>query len=91
MCNLGCSFCYVNASKSGRNFDNICEKAKFFFGQMSENEKPFQIAIGSSGCPLIHSEFCDFLETIYKSKSFLHNLIFSSSSLPPVCFATEVA
>lgn len=65
LCNLGCPFCYVNASKSGQNFRNICEKAKFFFGQMSENERPFQIAIGSTGCLLMHPELCDFLETIY--------------------------
>lgn len=65
LCNLGCPFCYVNASNNGRNFSNICEKAKFFFGQMSDNERSFQIATGSSGEPTMHPEFCDFLETIY--------------------------
>lgn len=65
LCNLGCPFCYVGATASGKNHENICEKAKFFFGSMSENEKPFQIAIGSTGEPTIHPEFCDFLATIY--------------------------
>lgn len=32
---------------------------------MSENQKPTQIAIGSEGCPTIHPDFCEFLETIY--------------------------
>ena len=27
-------------------YTDICEKAKFFFGQMTENERPFQVAIG---------------------------------------------
>jgi MoaA/NifB/PqqE/SkfB family radical SAM enzyme len=29
--------------------------------------KPFQIAIGSTGEPTIHPEFCDFLKTVYES------------------------
>ena len=46
LCNLGCPFCYVGATSKGVNHDHICEKAKFFFGSVTENEKPFQIAIG---------------------------------------------
>lgn len=65
LCNLGCLFCYVGATSKGVNHDHICEKAKFFFGSMTENEKPFQIAIGSTGEPTIHPEFCEFLKTIY--------------------------
>lgn len=64
-CNLECPFCYTDAKKSGRFYENIVEKAKFFFGNMTENQKPFQIAIGSEGEPTIHPEFCDFLETVY--------------------------
>lgn len=47
-CNLGeaCKFCYAGASRKGRNFSNICEKAKMFFGSMDENSKPTQTAIG---------------------------------------------
>ena len=47
-CNLECPFCYTNAKQSGKFYDNIVEKAKFFFGNMSENDKPFQIAIGEN-------------------------------------------
>ena len=45
-CNLNCTMCYVSAKSSGVNYTDICEKAKFFFGQMTENERPFQVAIG---------------------------------------------
>jgi len=38
--------CYTDAKKTGKFYDNIVEKAKFFFGNMSENDKPYQIAIG---------------------------------------------
>lgn len=65
LCNLGCPFCYVKATSNGTNYKNICEKANFFFGNMSDNEKPFQIAIGSTGEPTIHPDFCNFLETIF--------------------------
>ena len=64
-CNLECPFCYTNAKGNGMLYDNIVEKAKFFFGDMSDNDKSFQIAIGSQGEPTIHPQFIEFLETIY--------------------------
>lgn len=64
-CNLNCPMCYVSATKSGIDFSDICSKAKIFFGQMTENERPFQVAIGSTGEPTLHPEFCDFLETLF--------------------------
>jgi len=64
-CNVGCDFCYANASKNGRNYLGVCEKALKFFGNMKPEDRPYQISIGSSGEPTIHPEFCDFLETIY--------------------------
>ena len=64
-CNLECPFCYTNAKKSGMFYDNVVGKAKFFFGNMDDNQKPFQIAIGSEGEPTIHPEFIEFIKTIY--------------------------
>lgn len=64
-CNLGCNFCYTSALKNGLDYTNVCEKAKWLFGSMSDNDKPFQIAIGSQGEPTLHPEFLNFLETIY--------------------------
>lgn len=64
-CNLGCDFCYTSALANGLDYTDICEKAKWFFGNMLDNDKPFQIAIGSQGEPTLHPDFLKFLETIY--------------------------
>lgn len=75
MCNAECPFCYVSASGKGINYPNICETwdkwmktfyEKYHKGVITTN-KPFQIAIGSTGEPTIHPEFCDFLKTVYES------------------------
>jgi MoaA/NifB/PqqE/SkfB family radical SAM enzyme len=39
---------------------------KYHKGVITTN-KPFQIAIGSTGEPTIHPEFCNFLKTVYES------------------------
>lgn len=67
-CNLECPFCYTNALKAGKDYTNICEKANWFFGNMPDNDKPFQIAIGSQGEPTLHPQFTEFLKTIYDLK-----------------------
>ena len=74
-CNAQCPFCYVSAKRKGRNFDSICETWKKWMDGYFEKEKdyavftnkPFQIAIGSTGEPTIHPYFCEFLETIYNT------------------------
>ena len=64
-CNLGCDFCYTSALRNGLDYTDVCEKAKWFFGNMLDNDKPFQIAIGSQGEPTLHPDFLNFLKTIY--------------------------
>ena len=73
--NAECPFCYVSASQKGINYPNICEtwekwmdtyQSKVKNGTVFTN-KPFQIAIGSTGEPTIHPDFCKFLETVYNT------------------------
>jgi pyruvate-formate lyase-activating enzyme len=64
-CNAMCSWCYVSALKSGTNFNGVHEKIEEFFGSMSENEKPFQVAIGGAGEPTMHPEFTSILKKFY--------------------------
>lgn len=72
-CNAECPFCYVSASGRGINYPNICETWKKWMDTFWERQehkitvtnKPFQIAIGSTGEPTIHPEFAKFLETVY--------------------------
>lgn len=74
-CNAECPFCYVSASGNGVNYPNICETWKKWMDTFWEKKgnnvtltnKPFQIAIGSTGEPTIHPEFCEFLETVYNT------------------------
>lgn len=75
-CNAMCNFCYVSANKEGVNYSDICETWKKWMDTFWENKlkegiiitnKPFQIAIGSTGEPTIHPEFCQFLETVYNT------------------------
>lgn len=74
-CNAECPFCYVSASGQGVNYPNICETWKKWMDTfwekrdnvILETNKPFQIAIGSTGEPTIHPEFCEFLETVHNT------------------------
>lgn len=74
-CNAECPFCYVSASGHGVNYPDICETWKKWmdtFWEKRDNviwetNKPFQIAIGSTGEPTMHPEFCEFLETVYNT------------------------
>lgn len=75
MCNAECTFCYVNASHKGVNYPNICDTWKNWMDTYESKmknsilytNKPFQIAIGSTGEPTIHPDFCKFLETVYNT------------------------
>ena len=71
-CNACCDFCYVSAGHGGENYTNICETWERWMSTFKDSEengvittsKPFQIAIGSTGEPTMHPEFCEFLETV---------------------------
>lgn len=56
-CLANCSFCYTSAIKNGVNYTNIVEKIHNWWGPLSENERPFQVAIGGGGEPTLHPEF----------------------------------
>lgn len=60
-CYAGCNYCYVSAKSTGENYKNIVDKAYKFFGHMSDNERPFSVAIGGHGEPTLHPYFVDFL------------------------------
>lgn len=66
-CHGGCPWCYSKATHRGKNFDNISETWKEWISSLSENSKPFSVAIGSIGEPTEHPDFPEFLETVYES------------------------
>ena len=65
----------MSAGHGGINYPDICETwKKWMYVYQSElkdgilyTSKPFQIAIGSTGEPTMHPDFCEFLETVYNT------------------------
>lgn len=70
-----CDFCYVDALNTGKDYEGICETWKKWMNTFTTIVKngvtitnaPTQIATGSTGCPTVHPEFCDFMETVYNT------------------------
>lgn len=60
-CHGQCPWCYQDSLPEAKHFDNIHDKIDSFFGKMSENEKPFQVAIGG-GEPTEHPRFINILK-----------------------------
>ena len=56
---ISVSNCYTSAIKNGVNYPNLVEKVNLWFGTMTPNQRPFQVAIGGGGEPTMHPEFPD--------------------------------
>lgn len=63
-CFGGCQYCYMDSTKKGEHCSSSTEDIKKFFGGMSHNERPFQVAIGG-GEPTLHPNFIEILQTFY--------------------------
>jgi len=64
-CEGKCPWCYMDSSPTNTHYENVVEKIKDYFGPMSENERPFQVAIGG-GEPTSHPDFIEVLKTFKK-------------------------
>ena len=62
-CKGNCPWCYMNSKDSDTHFNNIVEKAENFFGSMTKNQRPFQVAIGG-GEPTEHPKFFELLNKL---------------------------
>ncbi|MCP4703554.1 MAG: radical SAM protein, partial [candidate division Zixibacteria bacterium] len=60
-CEGECPWCYMDSKKEDKHFTNIVEKVNNYFGPMSINERPFQVACGG-GNPNEHPDFIEVLE-----------------------------
>jgi organic radical activating enzyme len=61
-CEGQCPWCYMDSSKDDYHYYNIVQKINDYFGSMSINERPFQVAIGG-GEPTTHPKFINVLRT----------------------------
>jgi sulfatase maturation enzyme AslB (radical SAM superfamily) len=57
-----CDFCYASGSKTGKHYTNIVDKIDRFFGKMSTNQRPLQVAIGGEQEPLEHPDFWEMVK-----------------------------
>ena len=60
-CTGGCPWCYQNSTPRDLHYKDIVGKCERFFGTMTENQKPFQIALGG-GNPNQHPDFTTLLK-----------------------------
>jgi len=61
-CEGKCPWCYMDSKNTDDHYDNIVQKVIDYFEPMSENERPFQVAIGG-GEPTSHPDFIELLKT----------------------------
>lgn len=63
-CNAKCAWCYQDSTPDGELNNDIIQKFNKYFGDMTENQLPFQIAYGG-GEPTIHPQFTELLKVTY--------------------------
>jgi len=61
-CNGGCPYCYQSSNSDGEHYADVPEKVRRLFGGMTENQRPFQVAIGG-GEPTLHPQFDEICKT----------------------------
>lgn len=61
-CEGKCPYCYMD-SKPEIHYENIIEKTRNFFKNMTPNELPFQVALGG-GEPTSHPDFIELLRVL---------------------------
>lgn len=60
-CSGGCDYCYAGALKTGVHYTNLAQKVETFFGEMTLNQRPFQVAIGGEQEPLENPEIWEMM------------------------------
>lgn len=59
-----CPWCYMDSKPTDEHYMDAVQKINDFFGPMSPNERPFQVAIGG-GEPTSHPQFVEILKAFY--------------------------
>jgi organic radical activating enzyme len=61
-CEGKCPWCYMDSKETDEHYENSVDKILSYFGQMTENQRPFQVALGG-GEPTSHPDFIEILKT----------------------------
>lgn len=64
-CEGKCPYCYQNSTPDDESHSMVLRKINEFFGSMTENQKPFQVAIGG-GEPTSHLLFPEILKKFHE-------------------------
>lgn len=82
-CEGKCPWCYMDSKETDEHYDNAVQKIKDYFEPMTENERPFQVALGG-GEPTGHPDFIEILKTFYDlgiQPNYTTNGMFSESDV----------
>jgi len=63
-CEGNCPYCYQDSTENVSHPRNIVQKFKDFYGPMTPNQKPFQIAFGG-GEPTTHPQFSELMQVCH--------------------------
>lgn len=63
-CQGKCPWCYMDSKETDNHYDNAVEKIKNYFGPLTDNQRPFQVALGG-GEPTSHPDFVNILKAFY--------------------------
>ena len=96
LCRGGCSYCYLSGNKNGKIVPDAAEKIKNYFGAMSENQKPFQVALPGSGEIFEHPDWYNIFES-FNNLGILPNYttngmwskLFDGDSIKDIILATK--
>jgi organic radical activating enzyme len=66
LCNGNCPYCYLSGNSNGNYVKDAVEKIKIFFGKMTKNQRPFQVALPGSGELFLHPDWKNILKTFYE-------------------------
>lgn len=64
-CEGKCPYCYQDSGKEDNGYNSAQRKLEWYFGNMSRNQRPFQVALGG-GNPNQHKDFYDILWTLHR-------------------------
>lgn len=63
-CDTGkCSWCYAKGNPKGMHYPDVARRIRNYFGRMTFQQRPYQVAIGGQQEPLEHPEFEAVLQT----------------------------
>jgi hypothetical protein len=65
LCRAACPYCYLKGNKNGNCVLDAPEKISNYFGQMTINQRPFQVAIPGSGELFEHPQWKEILKSFY--------------------------